>query len=262
MDANPRNNRKERSRMRLPRLTRPIVAVALAVAAAGVAGAGVGVAASTSPPAFKACATNSHVLTLANSKGRCAKGSHSVHLNATGPAGPRGAAGPAGAPGSTGPKGESGAPGGPVNSAAFDATFAAESASFTAYTDLVTLDGVTVQSACYDNHATGQQSVIRILSSTAYNAVAWGSIGTTASRTAIYQTSTTDTGGTGMGTAQFSVVYASGPFASSGGATILLTAPGKLSLTVVASLSSGATTPACEATGTITEAQSVHPTSG
>jgi len=82
--------------------------------AAGVAGTGVGVAAAKKPPTFKACATKANVLTLANSKGRCAKGTHAVKLNAQGPAGPAGAtgaSGPKGATGATGTTGMSGAAG-------------------------------------------------------------------------------------------------------------------------------------------------------
>jgi hypothetical protein len=72
-------------------------------------GIAVGQAASKTK-SYTACATKKNVLTLSNSKGKCARGTHVVRLSARGPAGP---AGPKGHTGATGPKGSTGVAGPP-----------------------------------------------------------------------------------------------------------------------------------------------------
>jgi hypothetical protein len=65
-------------------------------------GIAVGQAASKTPT-YTACATKKNVLTLSNSKGKCARGTHVVKLSAKGPAGPPGVQGPKGDIGPAGP---------------------------------------------------------------------------------------------------------------------------------------------------------------
>jgi hypothetical protein len=63
---------------------------------------GVAAGVAKSPPSFKACATSKGVLELATTKGKCARGSTAVRLDAVGP---RGSQGPKGPKGDTGPTG-------------------------------------------------------------------------------------------------------------------------------------------------------------
>ena len=72
----------------------PLGTVMIAVAALTMVGVGgtMAVQATTSNPAYRACANSHRVLTLL-SHGRCASG-HAVSLGARGPAGPRGPVGP------------------------------------------------------------------------------------------------------------------------------------------------------------------------